>query len=378
MNRTKNYLTFFLGSAVILLSGCRSIGPGSIKEVHPKYNYALAETVNEQMLLNLVRLKYRDTPYFLEVSGITESRTLKASAGLGKTQWNVNAHNSGPTAVMAFPMLGAEENISPTITYSPLQGDKFVKNLVDPISLEVVLMMVQAGWSINRVFDLCVERINSLDNASSASGPTPDIKPNYEDFFQATELLTTLADHGKISIGVTEDRQLGLGISRPGEPVLKFLQKTKNSEERSKLNKLLDLAEDLDEFRIRNNCIDQVDHILALRTRSIMEVLFYLSHAIEVPDEDIDAGLVTSTSDENGEIFDWANNMSGQWLRIHCSDEKPTGAFVSIKYRGSWFHINDNDLNSKSTFMLLGYLFNLQSGNSTRTTAPVLTLPVGN
>ncbi|MDR0351274.1 MAG: hypothetical protein LBH49_01340 [Puniceicoccales bacterium] len=377
MNIIKNYFTVFLGSAATLLSGCHSIGPNSIKEAQPRYNYALAETANEQMLLNLIRLKYRDTPYFLEVSGITESRTLKASIGLGKTQWNVNAHHSGPTAVMAFPLLGTEENVSPTITYSPLHGEKFVKNLVTPIPLGTVLTMAQAGWTIDRVFDLCVEKINNLDNASTASGPTPKIKPHYEDFFRATELLTTLDSDGNIVIGIAEGRQLGLGVSRSGEPVLRFLPKSKNSKERSELNKLLGLSADLDEFSLRNNLIDNSENILSLRTRSIMEVLFYLSHAIEVPTKDVDAGLVTSTSDENGNIFDWTSNMSGRWLNIHHSAEEPTTAFVSIKYRGFWFYISDSDLNSKSTFMLLNYLFNLQSGNSGGGITPALMLPIG-
>jgi hypothetical protein len=377
MNTINGYLRFLLGSAVIMLGGCHTSGPDSIKEVQPEYNYALAETSNEQMLLNLIRLKYRDTLYFLEVSSITESRTRKIAAGLGKTQWNVNAHNSGPTAVMAFPLVNAEENVSPTITYSPLQGKKFVNNLVAPICMETVLAMVQAGWSIDRVFDICVEKINALDNASSASGPTPNKKPNYEDFFRATELLALMDFNGAISIGITENKHLGFGMIGPNEQVLRFLKNAIDKKEREELNTLLGLSADLDEFKLNSNSIDIADHMLTLRTRSIMEVLFYLSHAIEVPDNDINAGLVTTTYNENGEIFDWSSNMSGKWLNVHSSKEEPSNAFVSIKYRGSWFYISDNDLNSKSTFMLLNYLFNLQSGNSGSGARPALTLPIG-
>lgn len=44
--------------------------------------------------------------------------------------------------------------------------------------------------------------------------------------------------------------------------------------------------------------------------------------------------------------------------------------------RGSWFYIDDSDLDSKSTFSMLMQLFALQSGNSDGMT-PVLTIPVG-
>ena len=62
---------------------------------------------------------------------------------------------------------------------------------------------------------------------------------------------------------------------------------------------------------------------------------------------------------------------------IESSGRDPNNAFVAVEYRGAWFYISDSDLNSKTTFALLGYLFSLQSG-SRQTFQPTLTLPVGN
>jgi hypothetical protein len=50
-------------------------------------------------------------------------------------------------------------------------------------------------------------------------------------------------------------------------------------------------------------------------------------------------------------------------------------AFVAIPYRGNWFYLADNDLDSKSTFMLLMQLFRLQAG-SAKSIGPTLTIPV--
>jgi hypothetical protein len=50
-------------------------------------------------------------------------------------------------------------------------------------------------------------------------------------------------------------------------------------------------------------------------------------------------------------------------------------AFVAIPYRGQWFYLADNDLESKSTFMLLSQLFRLQAG-AAKAAGPTLTLPV--
>lgn len=67
--------------------------------------------------------------------------------------------------------------------------------------------------------------------------------------------------------------------------------------------------------------------------------------------------------------------LTGELFRVGSSDQVPNDAFVRVEYRGTWFYIDDSDLNSKSTFNLLDQLFQLQSGN-TRKAGPVLTLPL--
>ena len=54
---------------------------------------------------------------------------------------------------------------------------------------------------------------------------------------------------------------------------------------------------------------------------------------------------------------------------------KPMSAYLATPYRGHWFHIDDNDLDSESTFMLISQLFNPQAGN-VRTFGPALIIPV--
>ena len=53
-----------------------------------------------------------------------------------------------------------------------------------------------------------------------------------------------------------------------------------------------------------------------------------------------------------GERFDWAR-VTGKLLRIASQRDEPAGAFVKVRYRGHWFYIADDDLDSKSTFSML-------------------------
>jgi len=63
------------------------------------------------------------------------------------------------------------------------------------------------------------------------------------------------------------------------------------------------------------------------------------------------------------------------FITVHCSASEPEDAYVKVRHRGWWFYIEDTDLNTKSTFLLLVQLFNLQAGQIT-TIAPALTIPV--
>jgi len=43
------------------LAGCASFGPNSLQQTRLQYNEAVKATTEEQLLLNIVRLRYTDT-----------------------------------------------------------------------------------------------------------------------------------------------------------------------------------------------------------------------------------------------------------------------------------------------------------------------------
>ena len=53
----------------------------------------------------------------------------------------------------------------PTITYTPLHGEEFAQRVMSPISPLVILYLTQAGWSIDRLLECCVQSINGIENA---------------------------------------------------------------------------------------------------------------------------------------------------------------------------------------------------------------------
>ncbi len=355
-----------------LLGGCYQFGPGTVRAGRASYNEVINRTSNEQLLLNLVRLKYRDTPFFLEVSSLTNSFEFGGSLG-------TDAKKGDPGYFFDPIRPSVKYSERPTISYSPLHGDKFVKQLLSPLSLETLVLMYHSGWSVERVFRCCVQRMNGVKNAPSASGPTPDYVPTYEDFHRVAKIMRKLQIDGQMNLGARPGRLRPAPDSRPGgegEGFAMWIGKTAmGSEEVKELQKILALRPGRSYYPLTTDILGADPDKIGVSTRSLLGVLFYLSQSVEAPDRDEFDGKVTVTRKKDGRRFDWTK-VTGDVIRIHSSNRRPRDPAVAVPYRGTWFYIADDDLNSKSTFSLLSQLFSLQAGD-VKMAVPLLTLPAG-
>ena len=313
------------------------------------------------MLLNLVRLRYGDPPYFLEASALN-TQFLIAPSAEASSIFDFNGNNSyGLSGRLAY-----EE--TPTVTYVPLRGQEFVRQVLSRVTLDTILLLDASGWSTARVLRLCVERMNNLDNAARASGPTPADAPSVENFLKAIAIFAAMEKSGDLLIYREEKR-------KARKIFVRFKSDIKNQKEFSVLSELLGLNPTTDTFELTFNQVTSNDTTINFQTRSFMGVMYFLAQAVKVPSTDIDAGLVMVTRKSSGEVFDW-EEVTEQLMNIDSSPSEPENAAVAVNYRGSWFYIADGDLPSKSTFALLGQLYALQSDADDKG-APILTLPIG-
>ena len=348
---------------MVVLGGCAQLGPNLVQAGRNDYNKVLARSDQEEQLMNLVRMRYADSPLILDVSSVSTSFEWSQDLSAVGTAFDSAESDSG---VGVSGSLGYRE--MPTVTYTPLGGADFVRNVMTPVPLDSFLLLGNSGWSIERLLRVMVNSMNGLSNARRASGPTPLEPPEYENFKRAAKLLRTLELRGFATTGYGKRETEHI-------PVIHFDAGFWQTHEAQALADLLVLRRGQRFVTLDTHSKQRRPDAIGLEMRSLSGIMFFLSHAVEVPEADIEAGRVGITRGADGQPFDWSDVL-GDLLVIRSSSDAPENATLAVSYRGSWFYIEDSDIQSKYTFMLLTQITAIQAGEIERT-APVLTLPVG-
>ena len=152
------------------------------------------------------------------------------------------------------------------------------------------------------------------------------------------------------------------------------IRKWDSSEARA-ITKALDLKPDLPLYELTSGSrISQEEgghNTAALSTRSLMNMITFMSLEVEVPELHLDKGLTSRAWPPGSE-----GNQIADLVRIRSSSSRP-GATFSTKYRGRWFYIAEDDLVSKFTFLHMAEIFRFELKETEEDQSPVLTLNVG-
>ena len=345
--------------ALLLGSGCRSIGPQTVARDRFDYSGSISESWKRQTLLNIVKLRYLDPPIFVDVGQIVSGYSLETGV-------NVSGQISSSDAIQRNSLLmggSARFTDRPTVTYMPLTGNKFVKGLMTPLQPESVFFLIQSGWPADGVLFAAVASINGLKNQETSLG---GVNPPDPGFLRALALLRKIQLSGAVGMRVIQ------GTEKRDTSLLTF-RTTDISEETLKdvheLRQLLRLDPDAGDIKLVFGATAANDKELAVVTRSILHLMQTMASQVEVPPEDLAETRAVpgweSAQDKPGAM---------RLVRIQSSKRKPTGTFVSIDYRDHWFYIDDRDLRTKRVFAFMMLLFTLADTNE-KENLPLITIP---
>ncbi|MBF8262353.1 MAG: hypothetical protein HW387_18 [Parachlamydiales bacterium] len=329
------------------------------------YNNAIQMTNSQQMLLNLVRLRYADSPLFLDVSSITTQSTVRSELA---PVFSIPGFSKDNPFKLGGDISWQDQ---PTITYTPLEGQAFATRLLRPIDLRTLQLLCYSGWDIDRVFWMMVQNFQEIWNDPDSEDAS---QPAHQRFSEVSHLLRHFQKRGELQLGVQinpkteKDQDLhehSLQIAFPVDGV-----------EGSRLAELIKCDQLVNGRYLKNVELgfSNGGH-MGVMPRSIFSCMAYLSRGVQVPQEHIDRGMVRISESNHHEEEEWGEVFRGL-IAVRWNRFAPKNAFIAVQYRNYWFYIDDCDMHSKKTFALLLQLYNLNA-NEANIRGPILTLPLG-
>ena len=338
----------------MLITSCTSLGPRTIPRDQFDYGTAISNAWKEQLLFNVVGLRYVEAPVFVNLSSVINQYSLEGEVSLG------GGSNTSFTGDDTLTVGGAARYADrPTITYIPITGQKFARSLLTPIPPESLFALIQSGWSPEFVLRLTVKSINGVNNAQAGPGNRRDADPN---FLKVLSVWRRLRAAGVIGLRREGDG----GNSR----ILVYHRRARVTDETETDLAFLQQALGLDptesEYELRYGLVAERPTEIVVLTSSILEIMNELAWRIEVPGAHIEDGRTLPGYDD-------ANSFPDPLIRVHSSAEKPEDSFVKIRKRDNWYYIEDTDIASKRSFAMLQLMLNLTDTGDTAS-GPVVTI----
>lgn len=345
-------------AACLVLPACARFGARTVPGDRFSYNEAISRSQKEQMLLNLVRLRYRDVPVFLAVGSVLTQYSYAGNVGTGGSA--ILGDQIGTAS-----NVGGNANIGyterPTVTYTPLRGSEWARRLFSPIPAELTFAASQSGMPTDLLMLIGLQRMNRVENSSFAGVPSPDDLDRLREFKRLLEVTKELGRRGAVEMYRDEKETPALRHLVIEENLDRDTQALVDEFKRS-----LDLDPGRNTFKITPRLTKRDPDEITIQPRSLIGIMSFLSRGVEVPEAHRQEGRIV-------DMGSWGDLVP---FRIQSSAEKPGDVFAAVRYQGQWFYVVHTDHESKRAFNLLIYLFQLQAPE-TSAAAPILTLPTG-
>ncbi|MCB9911397.1 MAG: hypothetical protein H6827_00225 [Planctomycetes bacterium] len=202
--RANNLMRNLALLAILLpLCGCR-VTQQQIERRHWDLNDSIRRTHTEQLLLNIVRLRYDDTPYFLQVSSVSSQFSAGQSANVSGTIPDGGASVLGLGASISY-------SESPVVTWSLPDSREFLGRMMAPMGADQLTVLAQSGYDPQRVLQAGIKKINSLRNMDFTVAQGLVVPDTYAQFIEVLRLIQELRKDGLVDLAYGVMSSMGAG-----------------------------------------------------------------------------------------------------------------------------------------------------------------------
>ena len=322
---------------LVLIAGCSSFGPTTISRDRFDYSGALAKSWKNQMLLNLVKMRYLDLPIYLEVgqivSGYSVQTDLTAAGQVART-------GAGDT----FLGLGAKGTFTdrPTMTYTPLTGRNSRKlSHADPpgegVFAGAIRLRRRLRSGAGRGF---------AERAAKPAGQPRGAAQGGLGVLPRLALLREIQDAVRWVCGWS--------VGDAQAVTVLFFRRDRISPDVpakiAEVRKLLGLTPGDHAFRLVASPLPGGPGESGIATRSSARILGALALGVEIPPKHLQRRLAPTIPESSAEA---------PLLRVHSGSAEPDDAFVAVSYEGEWSWVANDDWRSKRALSSVLFLLTL-------------------
>jgi hypothetical protein len=340
--------------AASLLGGCSTVGTRTLPMDRFDFTEAVSRSWREQILLNIVKARYGEVPTFVEVAQIVTGYEARSEV---RVSGDFNLYN--PADV--FGAAGSASWVDrPTLTYSPLTGEKFTRVILIPIPSSAILLLLQAGYRADLVMDTLVQSVNGHVNPRS---PVAAAASATSKFPRIVELLKRIQAAGGLDFRVDQ----AAGDAKPMTlMVVRGAEVPGAAAEVAELRGILGIPPDRVEVPLVNGVLPGREGEVTIFCHSTLQVLMVMGGGVEVPPDHQAAGYAFPARPGPPPNDDYR-------LRVLSGDAAPGDALVAVRHLGRWFWIPQDDLASKRALVVIGLMLRaLETGEGGR--APILSI----
>ena len=329
--------TLILVLGIWLTTGCGTAVRERVTLEQDAYRSALSISVKEQLLANIVRLRYSDSPIFITTEQVVQSLTREVRVPVEAV--GIIAGTDPDIASLSGQAIWSD---NPTALHKPVTGTQYVESFLSTLSPVALFAMVDAGFPLDRLFSLLVTNANGHRNEHTEGGTAFPADPA---FIRFIEVMKRLQIARAIEISLTPD---GGADHRIAVDILESRLDEQLAQDYAAILDDMGLDPAASRYRVGRFVGVRAPDLITVSTRNMLQVLTALTPYVQVPGEDRDSVLVMMTGQDYPAP-----------IRIHSGPEAPGNAYAAIRYRDQWFWIDPGDNRSKLTMVYLHMVFQL-------------------
>ncbi len=234
--------------------------------------------------------------------------------------------------------------------------------MITPIDPKNIFFMLQSGYPADFVLGLTVESLNGVHNRSVGAGALREADP---DFIRVLQLMREVQVAGAVGMRVEVDK------SKSQTAVLFFQREDVTpeiAEKSAEIRRLLRLPLDGNKFTLVYSPSRGAAGELAVNSRSLLQIMMAFATYVDVPEADLQRHRALPA------LGNAAAESRLQPVRIHSGKDRPADAFTAVRYRESWFWIDDGDPATKRALAAIMYFFTLGDTGAPEN-LPLITIP---